>query len=208
VLHRGSRRDRSRRFRPSPRSRGSRGSASPGGRATSPASQASAVAVVDVAWVPIDANNGLRPRPTIALLPQPCRADVVSASLTRAGRPRKPRIALTVALAAPARPSRGNDVPVVILLRSRIDSEMCGHRAPHKAHGSLLARPRKRLCFGHLRRKDRFPSGLESYLLAFAHFAPLRRAIHHGGQSDDTNECQGQPSRYTQAFGGKVGGRS
>src|SRR5262249_25398174 len=73
LPRRESRRDRSRRFRPSPRSRGSRGSASPGGRATSPASQASAVAVVDVAWVSIDANNGLRPRPTIALLPQPCR---------------------------------------------------------------------------------------------------------------------------------------
>jgi hypothetical protein len=26
-----------------------------------------------VAWVPGDANNGLRPRPPIALLPQPCR---------------------------------------------------------------------------------------------------------------------------------------
>src|SRR5262249_43970089 len=186
---RGSRRDRSRRFRPSPRSQDSRGSASPEGRATSPASRASAVAVVDVAWVPIDAKNGLRPRPTIALLLQPCRRR--GKRLVNASREPAPHW--------PSR-SRGNDVPVVILLRSRIDSVMCRQRALDTAPGSLLARPRKRLCFGHFRRKDRFPSGLESYLLAFAHFAPLRRAIHHGGQSDDTNECQGQPSRYAQAF--------
>src|SRR5262249_45132692 len=123
-------------------------------------------------------------------------ADVVSASLTRATRaqttqphsPSRPR--------APACPRGGNDVPVVILLRSRIDSEMCRQRAPRKAHGPLPTRARKALCFGHLKRKDRFPSGLESYLLACAHFAPLRRAINHGGQSDDT-----QPSRYAQAFG-------
>src|SRR5262249_51427271 len=103
---RGSRRDRSRRFRPSPRSQDSRGSASPEGRATSPASRASAVAVVDVAWAPLDANNGLRPRPTIALLPQPCRRRgkrFVNASRE----PRKPRIALTVGLAGTSTPPRG-----------------------------------------------------------------------------------------------------
>src|SRR5262249_61981929 len=101
--------------------------------------------------------------------------------------------------------SKRNDVPVVILLRSRIDSVMCRQGALQKAHGSLLARPRKRLCFGHFRRKDRFPSRLESYLLAFAHFAPLRRANHHGGESDDTPECQGQPPRYNPTICGKVG---
>src|SRR5262249_21982272 len=163
-------------------------------------SQAWAVAVFDAAWVPIDANNGLRPRPPIALLPQPCRRRgkrFVNASRARANR------ASLLALAragAGAPPRGGNDVPVVILLRSRIDSEMCCQRARRKARGSLPRDREKRLCFGHLRRKDRFPSGLESYLLAFAHFAPLRRAIHHGGQSDDTNDCQGQPSRYAQAF--------
>src|SRR5262249_42115953 len=188
-------------------SRDSRESASPGGRATSRASQASAVAVFDAAWVPIDANNGLRPRPTIALLPQHV-ADVVSVSLTRAASPRKPRIALALARGRQRASSRGNDVPVVILLRSRIDSEMCRQRARRKAQGRVRRDREKRLCFGHFRRKDRFPSGLESYLLACAHFAPLRRAIHHGGQSDDTNECQGQPSRYAQAIGGKGGGRS
>jgi len=38
----------------------------------------------------------------------------------------------------------------VILLRSRIDSEMCRQRALRKAQGPLLARTRKALCFGHL----------------------------------------------------------
>src|SRR5262245_20809271 len=67
-------------------------------------------------------------------------ADVVSASLTRAASPRR------IGRRARGRrcaPSRGNDVPVVILLRSRIDSVMCRQRALHKAHGLLLARPRK-----------------------------------------------------------------
>src|SRR5262249_48194720 len=203
-----SRRDRSRRFRPSPRSRGFRGSASPGGRATSPASQAFPVAVVDVAWVSIDASNGLRPRPTIALLPQPCR---------RRGK------RFVNASRAPAqtahrfdRRARGAGAPLAGERRSRCDSASfsdrfrnvpppCAPQSARLASGATAKAP----VFGHFRRKDRFPSGLESYLLAFAHFAPLRRAIHHGGQSsDDANECQGQPSRYTQAFGGKGGGRS
>src|SRR5262249_40181712 len=186
---------------PSPRSRDSRGSASPADRAMSRASQTLAVAVFDAAWVPIDANNGLRPRPPIALLPQPCRRRgkrFVNASRARANR------ASLLALArarAGAPPRGGNDVPVVILLRSRIDSEMCCQRARRKARGSLPRDREKRLCFGHLRRKDRFPSGLESYLLAFAHFAPLRRAIHHGGPNDDTNKGQGKPPPYAPALG-------
>src|SRR5262249_35590041 len=69
------------------------------------------------------------PRPTIALLPQPCRRRgkrFVNASREpaqtahRFGRRARGRQRAS---------SRGNDVPVVILLRSRIDSEMCRQRA-------------------------------------------------------------------------------
>src|SRR5262249_33544061 len=82
-------------------------------------------------------------------------ADVVSASLTRAARcanqHRDRRGARGLGMRRPKR----NNVPVVILLRSRIDSVMCRQGALQKARGSLLARERKRLCFRYLRRKDR-----------------------------------------------------
>src|SRR5262245_22567826 len=77
----------------------------------------------------------------------------------------------------------GNDVPVVILLRSRIDSKMC--RECHaRPHAPLPARPAGTHEFD-LKWKDCFPSRLESYFLAESAFRGSEEGIHHGGQSNE-----------------------
>jgi DNA-binding protein HU-beta len=80
------------------------------------------------------------------------------------------------------RPQNRNDVPVAILLRSRIDSEMSANALIRRRDVSISAHPSERAISGtHV--ESCFPSGLESYFLAEAHFAPLRRASIMAGKA-------------------------